>query len=62
VDALRDYLTLSPREARQKPSWLAGTLWAYDRVTSKPTREAVEAALAAIECENRAIEKQSKGA
>jgi hypothetical protein len=62
VDALRDYLTLNPREARQKPSWLAGTLWAYDRVTGKPTREAVEAALAVIECENRAIEKQARGA
>jgi hypothetical protein len=62
VDALRDYLTLNPREGRQKPSWLAGTLWAYDRVTGKPTPEAVEAALAVLECENKPIEKQSKGA
>ncbi len=62
VAALREYLTLNPREAYQKPSWLAGTLWAYDRVTGKPTREAVEAALAVLECENRAIEKQAKGA
>jgi hypothetical protein len=54
VDALREYLTLNPREARQKPSWLANTLWAYERVTGKPTPEAVEAALAVIECENRA--------
>jgi hypothetical protein len=62
VDALRDYLTLNPREARQRPSWLGNTLWAYERVQGKPTREAVEAALAVIECENKPIEKQSKGA
>jgi hypothetical protein len=62
VAALRDYLTLNPREARQKPSLLANTLWAYDHVAGKPTREAVEAALAAIECENKPIEKRAKGA
>jgi hypothetical protein len=62
VDALRDYLTLNPREARQKPSWLGNTLWAYERVQGKPTPEAVAAALSAIECENKPIEKQSKGA
>ncbi len=62
VAALREYLTLNPRLVDEGPSWLAGTLWAYDRVTGKPTREAVEGALAAIECENRAIEKQAKGA
>jgi hypothetical protein len=54
VNALREYLTLNPREARQKPSWLANTLWAYERVQGKPTPEAVAAALSAIECENRA--------
>ncbi len=62
VDALREYLTLNPREARQKPSWLGNTLWAYERVQGKPTPEAVAAALCAIECENKAIEKQAKGA
>jgi hypothetical protein len=62
VAALREYLTLNPRLVDEGPSWLAGTLWAYERVTGKPTREAVEAALVAIECENRAIEKQAKGA
>jgi hypothetical protein len=62
VDALRDYLTLNPRLVDEGPSWLAGTLWAYERVTGKPTREAVEAALAVLECENRAVGKQAKGA
>jgi hypothetical protein len=54
VEALREYLTLNPRLVDEGPSWLAGTLWAYDRVTGKPTPEAVEAALSVIECENRA--------
>jgi DNA-binding transcriptional ArsR family regulator len=62
VGALREYLTLNPRGAYEGPSWLAGTLWAYSRVQGKPTREAVEAALAAIECENKPIEKQTMGA
>jgi hypothetical protein len=62
VAALREYLTLNPREAYQKPSWLGNTLWAYDRVTSKPTREAVEAALVVIECENEPAGKRAKGA
>jgi hypothetical protein len=63
VDALREYLTLNPREARQKPSWLGNTLWAHERVTGKPTPEAVAAALCAIECENSyQKENQSKGA
>jgi hypothetical protein len=62
VDALALYLERNPREARQEASYLALTLWAYDRVTGKPTREAVEAALAVLECENRAIEKRAKGA
>ncbi len=62
VDALREYLTLNPREARQKPSLLGNTLWAYDRVTGKPTPEAVEAALAVLECENKPIEKLTMGA
>jgi hypothetical protein len=62
VDALREYLTLNPREARQKPSWLAGTLWAYERVQGKPTARAVEAALAVLECENKPMEKQTMGA
>ncbi len=54
VNALREYLTLNPRLVDEGPSWLAGTLWAYDRVTGKPTPEAVEAALSVLECENRA--------
>jgi hypothetical protein len=62
VDALALYLERNPREARQEASYLALTLWAYDRVTGKPTREAVEAALAVLECENKPIEKQAKGA
>jgi hypothetical protein len=62
VAALREYLTLNPREARQKPSWLGNTLWAYERVQGKPTPEAVAAALSAIECENKAIEKLTMGA
>jgi hypothetical protein len=63
VNALREYLTLNPREARQKPSWLGNTLWAYERVQGKPTPEAVAAALSAIECENYyRKQNQSKGA
>jgi hypothetical protein len=62
VNALREYLRLNPRLVDEGPSWLAGTLWAYERVQGKPTREAVEAALAVIECENRAAGKQAKGA
>jgi hypothetical protein len=62
VVALRDYLTLNPRLVDEGPSWLAGTLWAYERVTGKPTPEAVEAALAVLECENKPIENRAKGA
>jgi hypothetical protein len=62
VAALREYLTLNPRLVDEGPSWLAGTLWAYDRVTGKPTARAVEAALAVLECENKPIEKQPIGA
>jgi hypothetical protein len=62
VAALREYLRPAPRLVDEGPSWLAATLWAYGRVQGKPTREAVAAALAVIECENKPIEKQSRGA
>jgi hypothetical protein len=62
VNALREYLRLNPRLVDEGPSWLGNTLWAYERVQGKPTREAVEAALAVIECENRAVGKRAKGA
>jgi hypothetical protein len=51
VAALREYLTLNPRGADEGPSWLANTLWSYERVTGKPTPEAVEVALAELERE-----------
>jgi hypothetical protein len=54
VDALREYLRLSPRLVDEGPSWLSVALWAGDHVAGKPTPEAVAAALSAIECENRA--------
>jgi hypothetical protein len=49
VEALREWLRLNPQMIAEGPSWLANTLWAYDRVTGKPTREAVEVALAELE-------------
>jgi hypothetical protein len=49
VSALREYLRLNPELVAEGPSWLANTLWAYERVTGKPTREAVEVALAELE-------------
>lgn len=43
--ALRDYLERNPGDAYRPASWLAVTLWAYDLISGKPTREEVAAAL-----------------
>jgi hypothetical protein len=43
--ALRDYLEREPDRAREAPSWLATTLWAYELVAWKPSQYHVAAAL-----------------
>ena len=43
--ALRDYLERDPKRACEAPSWLANTLWAYELVEGKPTRDQVAVAL-----------------
>jgi predicted ArsR family transcriptional regulator/DNA-binding transcriptional ArsR family regulator len=42
---LRDYLERYPKRARETPSWIANTLWAYELVEGKPAQYHVAAAL-----------------
>jgi hypothetical protein len=43
--AIRAYLDQHPQRAREAPSWLANTLWAYELVVGKPSVYEVVAAL-----------------
>ncbi len=43
--ACREYLERNPSRRNETPSWLAGTLWAYELYPGKPTRYEVAVAL-----------------
>jgi hypothetical protein len=43
--AIRDYLDRYPHQARQSPSWIGLTLWAYELYPGKPTPEETRAAI-----------------
>jgi hypothetical protein len=46
--AVRDYLEHHPQRTAETPSWIATTLWAYELVEGRPSRDDVAAALRSL--------------